>query len=398
MARLKSYKTDKGPKKVRAKKNPLRMDEKYTGTEPEWTEGLKFASPEEYNLAMHKAFNYYNYFYVTKDLKKDVVEYLQLNTKLTAKQVTTYKRSPDHLTTMTICSLARMILRGFPVNDKHREIILARVKDAIAQTDPTVLVVEKKKTKKKDDSAAGLLRTIQDRMLAQARSYASEIDGDMDNVFTKQESQFDLYQFLVEKQVTKPVASKMRAMYESAYDEIKESKSKKGDKQLIEGYEFLKGKQLKDVMNWFEKLFHDFDNYIKHKNLNRKPRKKKAVSVDKVVSKLKYLKEYKDLRLVSIRPTDIIGSEQLWIFNVKTRKLGRYFAEDHNQLSIKGSTVLGFDPSKSYSKTVRKPAEKLPELLKAGKVNLRKFLDEIRATTVKLTGRINKDTILLRVE
>jgi hypothetical protein len=49
-------------------------------------------------------------------------------------------------------------------------------------------------------------------------------------------------------------------------------------------------------------------------------------------------------------------------------------------------------------KTLRKPEEQLKEFKAAGKVQLRKFLDDIRAVDIKLNGRINEDIILLRTQ
>jgi len=48
-------------------------------------------------------------------------------------------------------------------------------------------------------------------------------------------------------------------------------------------------------------------------------------------------------------------------------------------------------------KTLRKPEEKLKEFAKAGKVQLRKFIEDIRATETKLNGRISVDVLLLKV-
>jgi hypothetical protein len=66
-------------------------------------------------------------------------------------------------------------------------------------------------------------------------------------------------------------------------------------------------------------------------------------------------------------------------------------------LSVKGASVVGFDPTKSVKKTLRKPKEQIAEFKKAGKVKLRKFLEEIKSVDTKLSGRISKDTILLKV-
>jgi hypothetical protein len=132
--------------------------------------------------------------------------------------------------------------------------------------------------------------------------------------------------------------------------------------------------------------------------VNKKPRAKKPTDKAKVVAKMKYLKQDETLKLVSINPQDIIGAKELWIYNVKTRKLGKYVAAEFNDLGVKGTTITGSDPMKSVQKTLRKPEEQLKEFKAAGKVQLRKFLDDIKAVDIKLNGRINEDTVLLKVQ
>jgi hypothetical protein len=101
---------------------------------------------------------------------------------------------------------------------------------------------------------------------------------------------------------------------------------------------------------------------------------------------------------VSISPADIIGAQELWVYNVKTRKLGKYVAAQFQELGVKGTSITGYDESKSVSKTLRKPEEKLRDFAKATKVQLRKFLDEIRATESRLNGRIGADVLLLKTQ
>jgi hypothetical protein len=103
---------------------------------------------------------------------------------------------------------------------------------------------------------------------------------------------------------------------------------------------------------------------------------------------------------VSIDPKTIIGAQELWVFNTRTRKIGKYVSTNgfsSGDLGVKGTSITGFDEKKSIQKTVRKPDVTLKEFQKAGKVALRKFLEDIKATDIKLTGRINKDIILLKV-
>jgi hypothetical protein len=151
------------------------------------------------------------------------------------------------------------------------------------------------------------------------------------------------------------------------------------------------------LIAFYQEISSACDMLAQEAKVNRAPRKTKAVPKDKLVAKLKYMKSNEPLKLVSINPVDIIGCGELWIFNTKTRKLGKYIAAEFQTLGVKGTTITGFDEFKSVQKTVRKPEEKLKEFKAANKVALRKFLDEINATDTKMNGRINEDTILLKV-
>ena len=51
----------------------------------------------------------------------------------------------------------------------------------------------------------------------------------------------------------------------------------------------------------------------------------------------------------------------------------------------------------SNQKTLRKPADTIKEFKKAGKVALRKFMEDIKTTEIKLNGRLNTDTLILKL-
>ena len=136
-------------------------------------------------------------------------------------------------------------------------------------------------------------------------------------------------------------------------------------------------------------------------NKSGKVRAKKPIDPLKAVSKLKFLKEHNDLTnglvLSSVRPKTIVGSDIFWVYNVKYRKLGRYIAKQGQSLSVKGSTILNFDEKTSIQKVIRHPEKIIPLLIAAGKVEQKKLMDTERTTASILTGRINGDTILLKV-
>jgi hypothetical protein len=179
-------------------------------------------------------------------------------------------------------------------------------------------------------------------------------------------------------------------------EELVEAASTK-DEQLKEAYSHLSKVQLKKITAFYQEIVSACDMLGQEAKINRTPRAKKAVPAEKIVAKLKYMKTNEPLKLVSISPSDIVGASELWIYNTKSRKLGKYVAKEFNTLNVKGTTITNFDEFKSIQKTVRKPEEKLKEFKAAGKIALRKFLEDINATDTKMNGRINEEIILLKV-
>jgi hypothetical protein len=64
--------------------------------------------------------------------------------------------------------------------------------------------------------------------------------------------------------------------------------------------------------------------------------------------------------------------------------------------SVKGTTLLGFDNIKSQTKTLRKPAEQIAQILKLGKPAGRKYFSDIRAVATTPNGRTNENMIILK--
>jgi hypothetical protein len=187
-------------------------------------------------------------------------------------------------------------------------------------------------------------------------------------------------------------------LYTRDLEELLELASGKADEQLKEGYSHRTKRQILKLITFYQEIMSACDMLAQEAKVNRKPRKTKAVSKDKLTAKLKYMKSDEPLKLVSINPTDIIGAKELWIYNTKSRKLGRYVADEYKDLGVKGTTITGFSETLSICKTLRKPDEKLKEFKAAGKVQLRKFLDTINATDTRMNGRINDEIVLLKVQ
>jgi hypothetical protein len=73
-------------------------------------------------------------------------------------------------------------------------------------------------------------------------------------------------------------------------------------------------------------------------------------------------------------------------------------ADSHvGALGVKGTTILGFDTTKSGVKTLRKPAEFFKKFMTAGKPAARKLFTEINAVQAQPNGRTNEGLIILKV-
>ena len=381
--------------KVRATRNPLFGDEKYTGNEPVWdTERAKEMPFEQFDHFMRKSLNYYNYFFTQKDLKKHVVEWMKQVKDFTPEEIREFEKAGDRTITMTTCGLIMAHRQGMPLQERHLEYIDADILNSIA----TRSDIEEVEVIVVDDKPKAYVPTIQDRLNEKTSETIGELEGHYDEFIRNPKYSFKPYDYLVANNVPQSQLTKYEAVYQARFDELKLA-FEKADEQIAEGYSHYKAADFKRIMAFIDQILNDIIQYRGVKKATKKVRAPKSVSKEKVVSKLKYAKEDKVLRLISIPPADIIGAQELWVYNIKTRKLGKYVADSlKGPLNVKGTGIIGFDEHKSTSKTLRKPEEKLKEFAKATKVQLRKFLEDIKATETKLNGRINADTVLLRVQ
>jgi hypothetical protein len=243
--------------------------------------------------------------------------------------------------------------------------------------------------------------TIQERLREVAVGMTEEIENAIESFQVDAENfdpkSFKVLNLLKGKQAKAAHARIIKDFYARDLAELEELASGKGCEQLREGYSHRSKKQIRNLITFYQEVASACDMLAQEAKVNRAPRKTKVVPKDKIVAKLKYMKTNEPLKLVSINPADIIGAKELWVYNTKSRKLGKYVANEFQDLAVKGTSILNFSETLSICKTLRKPEEKLKEFKAAGKVQLRKFLEDINATDTRMNGRINEETILLKV-
>ena len=395
MALAQSVKAPKrAPKKTR---DPLFTDEKYTGGEPVWdTERALKMSQEEFDHFLRKSFFYYNYFFAQKDLKKHAVKWMQEN-KYSKSDVSAFIRSPDRAIPMTAYGLLMSNRQGMPFREKELTYFRQQIANAIAAADSEP-VETATGTKTVEPAPSIKAPTIQDRLNEKTSEHLAHFEGLYDEVVAGSSIDPKAYDYFVANSVPQSQLGK----FEDYVDTIRmylTAAMDRMDEQYVEAYRHYRAADFKRHIAFLDAMQTAVDQYRQVKKATKKARVKRAPNKEKIVGKLKYMREEKTLKLVSINPVDIIGAQELWAYNTKTRKLYKYVADSlHGPLGIKGTSLTGFDETKSIGKTLRKPEEKLKEFAKASKVQLRKFLEEVKATETTGNGRMNSDTVLLKVQ
>jgi hypothetical protein len=368
---------------------------------PSW-EGCEELSADQFSQKFRSAMDYYRLETDGKFAKPAVLKWMA-TIGCTVEDISAFKKTKDSRCSGTMGAIAACLLKGMPAiraDFNHGRDTSAWLRERIVE-----VIQDGKNDISEEDQVeskpAGPIITIQDRVREATYAMTEEIENAIESFQTNPDAfdpkEFKILNALKGKQAKAAHARIIKDFYSRDLAELEELASGQGDEQLREAYSHRSKKQIRNLIAFYQEIMSACDMLAQEAKVNRKPRKVKAVSKDKLVAKLKYKKTDDALKLVSVNPTDIIGSKELWVYNVKTRKLGKYVAADFNDLGVKGTSITGFSEKQSICKTIRKPEEKLKEFKAAGKVTLRKFLDEINATDTKMNGRINEETILLKV-
>ena len=373
-------------------------------TSPVW-EGCETWDADTFHRFFKRAMDYYRLESDIKTYKPAVIKWME-SVGCTKADITAFKKVKDARVGTTMGAVACCLNRG--MTPLRADFNQGRDTSAWLRTE-IVRVIDAGKDDIDEVEAKAIeaakpavyTPSIQERVKEAAYRMTEEIEDAIEGFQTDPENfdpkAFKMLNLLKGKEVKAAHARIIKGFYSKDLAELEELASGNADEQLKEGYSHRSKKQIKNLIVFYQEIMSACDMLAQEAKVNRAPRKTKTVPKEKLVAKLKYMKTNEPLKLVSVNPTDIIGCGELWVYNTKNRKLGRYVASEFNVLGVKGTSITGFDEFKSVCKTLRKPEEKLKEFKAAGKVQLRKFLDDINATDTKMNGRINEEIILLKV-
>lgn len=343
------------------------IDDKAYGSEPVVISGFS------------NALNWYNYM-ASDDQSRDWF-FTYAKRSYTKNELALLRKLPKWRISKTLGNIARILLNGNELPKENMDYFDNGVKDLLKLASQIV---------EEDEEAVAVKAVvdIQARVRDKAQMIITNIEEELDLVM--EGKAFSMYTFCQANELNAQILNIVSDYYRPQYEEIMSN-----DEQVQEAF----GKRLKFWINFWQSFFSDIERYVNNKKVTkvRKPREKKAKSAVDLVKNLKYQKEEPLLKIVSVHPTELVGCTQLWTYNTKYKKLSRYDSVGPAGIQVKGTTLIGYDVETSMSKGLRKPEASIQALLAAGKVSLRKLMDEIKTVESKPNGRINQDTILLRV-
>lgn len=366
-------------------------DFKFTGDEPTWHN----CPEEKYDDKLGKCLNFYNYYLDRDDYIPIIQEYMRNNSysdddikaiphvpktsfifNITGKLCRCYNMGMPEFSTNRECVKNNI---GFILSDAKREIQLKKT-----------TVVKKDSGPKKPNVHAIMTKKVKDSVLIDLESTLDEWTDPKAKV-----KKIPISSILRGENIPVSFIGPVVNWLERHKSDFTDAYEKRCP-QMVEGFSYLSKPQLRNRIKAIDDMLNEIVLYKSSKKAARKPRVKKAKSADKQVSKLNYLNESKEYCMQSCDPTRIVGAQTFFMFNTKYRKATVFKASSRDGFTVQGSTLKGFDLSKSYSLTLRKPKEILPILSAKTERQIDKELSKIKTKRNPANGRINKDTLLIR--
>lgn len=334
-------------------------------------------NPLDYKVTLIQALNWYNVYASPADKKKWALDSIddKLKKTLLSKLDDNYFRQ--------IGILLRLKAKNQYLDNRELTFIDGTIEDL---EEIAVTLKEKKEVTKPKN-----VISIQDKVKNIAINFANEIDFEIDEFIKLGYPKSYVFKNSI-KTISGQAAKLVPEMYKEQIAELEEVLLGKCE-QLNDSYSHVKTVQVKN----FLKLLKDFVSSCTQQVVSsKKVRVIKPKAPTVVVSKLKYLPAFTELGLKSVPPVKIIDSQEIWLYDTVKRKLSYYKSVTGDSMTVKGTTIMGYDVNLSKIKTIRNP-----ELMKEWSLlNKKQILEKFNTLSSKgniPNGRTNENTIILRV-
>lgn len=330
-------------------------------------------NPMDYKASLVFVLNYYNTNY---DNKKKRSWFLQYTESLGVKNTFDHVHDREF---RVAGSLARLTMVEAPLEQNEIDLLNSEIERIKNIQKPKIVQTDEEPKKPEVD-----------RNLVKAKEVLAEFAGLVDDYCTERKLP-NIESFVRQMNMTGGAGHLVAQSLQKRIDEVQEA-LKGDDKDLSYAWGFLTRPELKKFLAFHVQMVEKCSQA--KRIINRQPRKRKEISPVMQVSKMKYCVKHDELNLRSVHPSNIIGAREVYVYHVEARKLQKYEAVENMTLTVRGTTILNFDEKKSHQKNIRKP-ETIRSCENQGKRFINNFLKEIRATELRVNGRMSDGSLIL---
>jgi len=334
------------------------------------TERVEPELPKDYTkYDLINALSWYNIMTDSRECHKYVTSYLK---KRKIAKIITAKDSIQ-----TAAAIARLIDRN-QITDDHN----------LKWMDNWVSGLDDKVEIKKDPDKKTV--SIQEATANKLNLFIEGLDNAVDDFIFESDfkMKFSTEKYLANGNVKFSMLKGINDWATSFRNEIVLSKT---DKDLKEGYSNFTTPQKNKIIKFLDNIIDGIEVYG---SAIKPVRTRKVKSPSKLVEKLKFQKNFPQLKLNSVSPDQLINAKEVWTYNSATRMLSYFTSE--SGMTVSGTTMKGFDISEQ--RRLKKPADQLPKFIKSRKGQWIKGFKSIDKTVVtKANGRFNGTTLILKV-
>ena len=262
----------------------------FVGNEPKFAVEL---SPVD----MIKTLSWYSQNKDTRDAHKWATEYFKKKLKLDVSSV--IKNYPS-----TFGFVCRIVLNGGQLCVKDQiwfDDMIEKIKNKLNEP---IVVEEKPKA---------VVINIQERIRAKADDCIAELEGQIDDLiasgFSANSQPYAVFHTMGIKDAQTKFIAEWAKSKRIEFDDAMNT----DDKELKEAYSNFTKPQMKKMVAYFDQVILDCQKVSGESSKSRKPRKRKAKSPEQLTAKMKFMPEFKELKLTSVKPTDIVGCMALWV-------------------------------------------------------------------------------------
>jgi hypothetical protein len=358
-----------------------------------------------------RAFNWYNVFADDDQRLGWLLEHMRSEPAVYSPHELKLMEQRGRKMTATHSYLARLLQRGVSLDDAHKLKLLEGIKQFLnhgsqeIELDADGMPIFKSKR-------ANNLPKVQTGASQSLAPLVGEIEDQFELLLNDEPCLSSCFDLLQKANLTSLHANELKEYFARTTAEFQELVDGKAltvsspdtesscEQQLQEAYSYLSVKLRRKALGWLQQLLTDLQNIGQIKRAVRKQavRRRKPTSAAKMVSRLKFQTDSKEFKVVSVPPEKIIGAKALLVFNTKYRLLSIYEASDLERgLDVKGTTLHGFSEASSKTKKIRAPESVLPEMVSGSRIGCRTIFNNLKTKDIVASGRINNDTILLKV-